>query len=508
VPAGASRSSRQPGARRRGASSARTPAARLTVTLTGPDIGGLAVADINGARVPVDGALPGETVELETAGARPGMRARAVRILTASPDRVVPRCRHAAECGGCDWQHVRYGAQLAFKQVLVASWVGRALGRPVAVAGTLPTRGPVTDEQGAPWGFRQKAHFVFAPAPGGGLTMGHYARGSRRVVAISECPAHAEAGNTTARVLRDQVAALAIPPSAADGSRGVVRHVVVRVGESRGERLATLVVTRDDDRRLRTLTTRWLASEDRPDGFFLNVHDRPTSWLFGPVTRHLHGRAYLREEVAGTSFLVAPTSFFQTNVRAAGTLVQLVLQAIARAGAHRVLDLYAGTGLFALPLARGGCQVIAVEESGEAVEAGIASRALNRVDANQCRFVRARAEDFVAGQGSRAGAPFTPDAVVLDPPREGCGGDLLARVLTRWTPALVVYVSCNPETLAADLGRLQRAGWMDRTGGAYRLDTVQPVDMFPHTAHVEVVATLRRGGARGPEPGARSLEPV
>jgi tRNA/tmRNA/rRNA uracil-C5-methylase (TrmA/RlmC/RlmD family) len=207
---------------------------------------------------------------------------------------------------------------------------------------------------------------------------------------------------------------------------------------------------------------------------------------------HLHGRTRLREDVGGVSFLVSPTAFFQTNITAAGTLVDLVTRVVRGHGAARVLDLYAGAGLFALPLARGGADVVAVEESGDAVDAGVASREFNRIDARACRFVSARAEDVVAGRARGVDARFSPEAVVLDPPREGCPESVFKGVLERYRPRVLVYVSCNPLALARDLGALSKARLLGTAHMPYRLDTVQPLDMFPHTPHVEVVATLVR----------------
>jgi 23S rRNA (uracil1939-C5)-methyltransferase len=135
---------------------------------------------------------------------------------------------------------------------------------------------------------------------------------------------------------------------------------------------------------------------------------------------------------------------------------------------------------------------VAVEENAQAVEAGEASRGFNRLEARSCRFVRARTEDYVAGRAAHSDGAFSPDVVVLDPPREGCSASVLAAVLERWQPRLLVYVSCNPEALAADLSDLARTGALRGRQAPYQVDAVRPIDMFPHTTHVEVVATLRR----------------
>jgi 23S rRNA (uracil-5-)-methyltransferase RumA len=324
-----------------------------------------------------------------------------------------------------------------------------------------------------PWGYRQKVHFVFGTAGRGALAMGHYVRGSRRIIPVDECPVHDPRGNAVAfklynRFLRGGIAA-------ADArAPGVLRSVAIRAARRSGELMATLVVADDQDRRLRTATRDVMAAE--PDvAFHLNVHPANNAFIFGRDTRRLRGPERLREQVADTSFLIAPTAFFQTNVAAAELLVHLVTAAIP--AASRVLDLYAGAGLFALPLARAGHRVTAVEENRDAVDAGVASARLNRIDPDHCRFIARRAETALVGMAA-------PDAVVLDPPREGCDPAVLDAVFGRLRPRTGVYVSCNPEALAEDLATIVVHG--------YRVRSIQPVDMFPHTAHIEAVVVVTR----------------
>jgi len=183
----------------------------------------------------------------------------------------------------------------------------------------------------------------------------------------------------------------------------------------------------------------------------------------------------MREEVAGSSLLMSPTAFFQTNVRAAEILVRLVSTAVP--SQSRVIDLYAGSGLFAIPLAAAGREVIAVEENRSAVADGEAALKLNPTAQRGCRFIARRVEQAISGLRHA-------DAVVLDPPREGCARRVLQEVFARMKPPTAIYVSCNPEALATDLGQIRAAG--------YVIASLQPVDMFPHTAHIETVAVLKR----------------
>jgi 23S rRNA (uracil1939-C5)-methyltransferase len=226
---------------------------------------------------------------------------------------------------------------------------------------------------------------------------------------------------------------------------------------------------------LRAATRRALDAAAGDTALHVNVHPRANAFIFGDVTRRISGPERLRDEVAGASFLISPTAFFQTNVDAGELLVDLVRRALP-AGAP-VLDLYAGAGLFALPLALAGHDVVAVEENAAAVADGEASRTLNRVPPARCRWVASSVEQ---GLG-RVAACHT---VVLDPPREGCSPAVREQLFAQRKPALAVYVSCNPETLARDLAVAASHG--------YAIDSLQPVDMFPHTPHVETVAVLRR----------------
>lgn len=356
----------------------------------------------------------------------------------------------------------------------------RTLLRAALGASSPPVR-PIIPGASTPWGYRHKVHFVFAPGPRGqGLVMGHYRRGSQTVVPVEECPVHAEAGNLVAFAVRDALRKAGVEGATSDLKHGVARHLVIRVASPAPERLATLVVT-ENARVLRPAVRDILAGPLAPTGLHLNVHDRPGSFLFGPTTKRLAGADRVREEIAGVGYLISPTAFFQTNVDAAEAMVRLVLEHTR--GSDRVLDLYAGAGLFALALAKRGASVTAVEENADAVADGEASRRLNRISEASCRFVRARAEDVASG-ASRRLVLASPDTVVLDPPRQGCAPAVVDWIIRGLRPSGIVYVSCNPETLAVDLKAFMT--------GNYGISLVQPVDMFPHTPHIESVVVLRK----------------
>lgn len=384
-------------------------------------------------------------------------------------------CPHFGTCGGCQTQDVPYGEQLSAKQRELQRLLRGTLGR--AAPPVRPLRPTPADVERTPWHFRHKAAFVFGPASrhGAGFVMGHFAAGSKTIVPVGSCPVHSVRANTLAFALRDLLASAGIG-AAGTGPRDVLRHVIIRTTRDDREAIVMLVVTRND-KSLRAPLRAFLASSDPPDGLFVNVHDRPGPYMVGDETLRIHGRSHVRETVGGVSFLVSPNAFFQTNPEAAGVLLGEVLNG---AGSSRtVLDLYSGSGLFALPLALRGSTVIAVEENRQSVEDGRANQRLNRIAANRVRFVAARAEDAV-----RRFARERPDLVVLDPPRSGCPLVVLDAVFQDLRPPRAIYVSCNPESLARELPRIVECG--------YSISRVQPVDMFPHTPHIETVVFLDR----------------
>ena len=374
-------------------------------------------------------------------------------------------CKHFGTCGGCTLPGVPYPEQLARKQKELSRLLGM----------NVPPVIPSPSESG----FRSKVAFVFAPNG----AMGHYALGSQRIVPIDECPVHHERGNRIAFAL-----ASAFTRGARFGGTGsfsrLLRHILVRTTADGREAVAMLVVTRND-KSLRPPVKKFLASADRPDGFFVNIHTKPGPFMVGDETIKIDGRSHVKETVGGISYLVSPTAFFQTNVGAAAILVKLVLEEIGPFDfaqgkiSKRVLDLYCGSGLFSLHIARAGAAVTAIEENRQAIADAEANVRLNRMPQGQIRFVAARVEDAL----TRA-AKESWDAVVLDPPRQGCPPAVISGVFERLRPPRAVYVSCNPDALAKELPVILKAG--------YRATRVQPVDMFPHTDHIETVVSFAR----------------
>ena len=316
--------------------------------ITSLDVNGEGLGTLDGRPVAVPLTIPGEDVEARAASRRGG-GADLVRVLSPSPHRVAPACRHFGSCGGCSWQHIAYAEQLRLKRRILQELIEAATGPGAPeVLPTLPTpaHDPLTakldappSDPPAPWHFRNKAAFVFGPgSQGRPLVMGHFRRRSRSVVPIDECPVHREEGNQAAFLMRDALGRARIPGASSDGTEGVARHAVVRVAEDTGDWLTTLVVTenvkplrRASDHFVRAAIRGATPSGALPQarGLCLNTNDRPGPLMFGRDTRHVAGARAIWERVAGVSFLLSPTSFFQTNVRAARALAAEVLSALS-----------------------------------------------------------------------------------------------------------------------------------------------------------------------------------
>lgn len=402
---------------------------------------------------------PGDLAEVEVAETREDfVRANLVQVLTPSPVRVDPPCRYYGNCGGCQWQHLEYASQLQWKREILQELLAR-----VGKLPGVPVLAPVVPA--GPWEYRARAQFkIFA---GARLHIGFHQRETQRVVDIDRCPLLDTRLNDvlrTLRSMRDPALPKLFPQ---------VREVWVAVGAGTGEGVVSLFARTQDRAAIRLLFHRIQAEVPTLQGVVLldgNPRQHPRF-----VDRHGHGA--ILEQVGDCRFRVDATAFFQVSGLAAGTLTRLVMEAAALTGTERVLDLYSGVGTFTVPLARLAREVVGIEANAAA-----ATDAVHNLRTNGCpeaRIVQAQVEQVlptVAKEG-----PW--DLVVLDPPRQGCSRRVLDAMAGMAVPR-VIYVSCDPSTLARDLGILVPSG--------YRCLSLQPVDLFPQTFHLESVAILER----------------
>lgn len=380
-------------------------------------------------------------------------------------------CPIARNCGGCEWLAVPYPIQLRRKQEQVEGLLGTMAAEDGAVVEGI--RG--MDE---PVRYRNKAATPFAHGPHGRVRCGFYAAGTHRIVPCESCLVEDERARGVLNGVARVAERLHIPPYDEDRGVGVLRHAVVRCGWRTHDVLLVLVTRVDELRSPERLVSELRAACPEVTSIVQNVNDRRTNAILGRRCRTLYGPGVMHDQLLGCTFEIGPTSFYQTNPRQTEVLYRLALEGVA--GAGRVLDAYCGTGTIGICAARESAtlEVTGVEQVGGAVSCARRNARANGVE-GRCRFVAADATEWMASDGARGAY----DAVIMDPPRAGSTPEFLAGVAAL-APERVAYVSCNVVTQARDLGLLRERG--------YRLERVAPVDMFPHTRHVECVATLRR----------------
>jgi 23S rRNA (uracil1939-C5)-methyltransferase len=434
--------------------------------------GGNGVARLDGFVVFVRRGLPGDTVRARvTKVKRNHAEAVAVAVVEPGAARVEAPCRHYHEgCGGCRFQDLAYEAQLAAK----ADQVRDALHRIGGLTGfeLEPALGA-----NAVFHYRNKLEYSFTRGPDGVALGFHRAGRWDDVLAVEKCWLTTDLGNA----IREAVAAWArsegLAPFDQHTHAGFLRHLVVREGRNTGQALVTLVTAPGE-----------LAGEERlvealrrfPEVRSLNwaVNDSPAEVTNLP-TRILWGSEAIEEEILGLRFRIRPNAFLQTNTAMCEELYGLAIEYAALTGDETVYDLYAGIGTIGLAMARDALTVWGVEASEESVACALENAELNGI-ANAAFF----AGDVAAAVGELRDRAGDPDVVVVDPPRAGLTGKAL-RLVGGLEAARLVYVSCNPTTLAGNAKEL--------TGElGYRLERARPVDMFPHTPHVETVALFTR----------------
>jgi 23S rRNA (uracil1939-C5)-methyltransferase len=416
--------------------------------------------------------VPGERVRalvLRRRGAR--VAARAVETLRPSADATAPRCLHFGICGGCGYQNLAYPAQLAAKRRLAEETLGAPVDEVVPCE--------------PPWGYRNKMEFSFGARrfvlPGepegaeAGFALGLHPAGMYgRVLDLERCEIAFEGASAIVRTARELARAQGLPPWDVRTHTGLLRHLVLRRGEASGEILANLVTSDDARAAVDRFAAALLGRHPEITTLVQSVNTRPAQVAIGEREHLLRGSGRIGERLHGVRFALSAGSFFQTNTRQAGRLVALALEDCGDGGILH--DLYCGAGTFALVLAHRFREAWGFERVASAVADARANAAANGI--GHARFVEGDVECSLTA----AGAP-PADVVVVDPPRAGLHPRVLAEL--HGSPARrVLYVSCNLASAARDLAVLARGGW--------RLVRARPVDLFPHTPHLECLLTLER----------------
>jgi 23S rRNA (uracil1939-C5)-methyltransferase len=436
--------------------------------------GGAGVARLDGFVVFVRRGLPGDTVRARvTKVKRSHAEALALEVVDAGAPRVEAPCAHYPACGGCRFQDLAYEAQLEAK----AGQVRDALVRIGGVAD--PALEPAVPAESV-FGYRNKLEYSFTATPVGPGLGFHKAGRWDDVLDVDRCWLTTDLGNAIRNAVREWARAEGLPAYDQETQEGFLRHLVVREGRNTGQALAVLVTAPGElPGEARLVETLRRFPEVR--SLHWAVNERPAEVTNLP-TRLLWGEPWIEEELLGLRFRVRPNAFLQTNTAMCQVLYRLAGEYAGLTGEETVYDLYCGIGTIGLTLAGGALTVWGVEASEESVACALENAELNGV-ANAA-FFAGDVADSVEELRDRAGPP---DVVVVDPPRAGLTPKALRRIGALAAPRLV-YVSCNPTTLAGNAKELVGA-W------GYRLERARPVDMFPHTPHVESVALFIRAGA-------------
>ena len=454
---------------------------QLELLISEMAFGGKGIARVNGLTVFVDQVAPMDRVMARIVKKKRNYaEARVETLLEPSPVRVDPPCPYSGFCGGCKWQFIRYDMQLAYKhQHVVDSLEHIAMLKNVPVHATIPS-----DKV---FGYRNKMEFscsdrrwllpeeLNAPDAAAGFALGLHAPGAYyKVLDTQTCLLQPDSGNAILAQAREFMKNSAIPAYNLKTHAGFWRFLVLRHSTAYDRWMVNIVTAARDSRIIRRFADEIVRAHPQVASVLNNITSRKSGVAVGEEEVLAAGAASLRDRIGHLEFEISANSFFQTNTRGARKLYDTLKAYAGLTGTETVLDIYSGTGAIAIYLAEAAQTVVGIEISEQAIEDAEKNCRLNGVD--NCRFIQGDARTCL----SRIDA--SPGVVIVDPPRAGMHKDVVQQVLDM-APETLVYVSCNPATMARDLLAIK---------ANYRLVAVQPVDMFPHTFHIESVARLEK----------------
>lgn len=431
-------------------------------------INGEGVGYLNRQVLFVDGALPGEKVIAEIYKVEKSYaKARVKKLLHRSEDRVAPPCPIYEQCGGCSLQHMNYAAQLRAKREIVReSFEKYARFEPVIRE---------TVGMDDPWGYRNKAQLPVGKI-GEKVIAGLFGVGSHQLIEAADCQIHHAKANEIVQITRDVLSDLQIPIYDERKRTGVVRNIVARIGFETNEYQLTLVTRTEEIPRARELVMELRYRMPFVVSIMQNINPAKTSLVFGEKTVRLWGKEAIEEKLGNVQFSLSPRAFFQLNPEQTVKLFGFVKEAAELTGSETVIDAYCGVGLMGLSLAGQAKEVHGMDIIPEAI--ADAKKNAERNGIGNAYYHVGAAEKLLPEWVANG---LEPNVVIVDPPRTGLDTKLI-EALIRTKPDKIVYVSCNPATLAKNCA--------DLIAGGYRVEWVQPVDMFPHTVHVECCVSL------------------
>lgn len=376
------------------------------------------------------------------------------------------KCPYQKKCGGCQFVSVPYRDQLVKKQ----KWI----------EGLLAPFGKVEPIIGMedPWRYRNKVHGVVASDRRGNCFTGIYEAKSHRVIRVDDCLIENETADMIMRGIAEMMRSFKMRPYNEDTGQGFLRHILIRCGHASGQVMVVLVTSTPVFPSKNNFVKALRKQYPEITTIVQNINNRSTSMVLGDRNQVLYGKGYIEDRLCGKIYRISPKSFYQINSIQTEVIYQTAMDYADLSGRERVIDAYSGIGTIGITASDRAREVICAELNKEAVRDAIANARRNKI--KNVRFVEADAGEFMVGmaaQGQEA------EVVFMDPPRAGSDKKFL-NALLKLKPERVVYISCNPETLARDLKHL--------TSGGYRLKKIQPVDQFPMTDKVEAVVSLSR----------------
>ncbi len=391
-----------------------------------------------------------------------------LNLLQPSPHRIRPRCIVADKCGGCQWQHIDYQYQLIAKQQQVTEALERIGGfTELGINSIIATKSEL--------GYRNKATYPLGISKTTGkVQTGYYRKGTHHIVNLNQCPVQDPHLNPFLAEIKRDIQKQQWTIYDEKRHWGALRHLSLRIGRRTGEILLTLVTKNLDLENIEQQAQIWLDRYPDLMGVCLNHNPQRNNVIFGEKTITVAGNGYIREIIGDIELQLRPETFFQINTETSEALLNLIISELDLRGYEILVDAYCGIGTFTLPLAKYTQKVIGIEIQESAVEQGQVNARLN--DINNISFEIGEVETVLSQ------LDIIPNVVILDPPRKGCNVEVINSLLNI-KPERIVYISCNPATLARDLKLLCN-------NGSYHLVKVQSADFFPQTSHVESVAFL------------------
>lgn len=430
---------------------------------------GSGVGKVDGFPIFVKHGIPGERAVVKVIKVKKKYAfGRLMEIVEESADRVEAPCAIYNQCGGCQLLHISYDGQLKFKRKQVKDALERIGGLTDVVVH--PVLG--MDD---PWHYRNKSQVPIGEE-GGKVVAGFYERGTHRIVDMETCYIQQEANDEVVQFVKKFADKYGIKPYDETNHRGVLRHVVVRYGHVTKDVMVVFVTNGSDLPHKKKIIEEIVEHIPNVKSIVQNINAKRTNVIFGEKTKVLWGEDVIYDYIGDVKFAISARSFYQVNPEQTKVLYEKALEYAQLSGTETVIDAYCGIGTISLFLAQKAQHVYGVEIVPEAVADAKKNARLNGM--NNAEFAVGEAEKVIPwwyAQGIRA------DVVVVDPPRKGCDEALLETIV-KMKPERVVYVSCNPATLARDLKYFEEHG--------FKTKEVQPVDMFPHTSHVECVSKL------------------